>query len=204
MDQMVSKSQFLKNLTKFVIVSIWVFSIFFYLNFYFSRFMIKLVTHTVDKNHMFLFCNGLLVFVVKYSGQVSSVSKEESSDHGAFESHDNVVAEFEQVRRRQTDEFLAEQATEIGEQSETVSINVGTVEEPAKDIYVVVQEDQNIGNEDEEEEEEEEGVTRDNDFEEEGGVGKMTAEELNKKFDEFIRKMKGELKMEPRRHLIVV
>jgi hypothetical protein len=35
-----------------------------------STFPLKLLSYTVDKNYMFLLCNGLLVFIVKNSGLV--------------------------------------------------------------------------------------------------------------------------------------
>ncbi|KAF4362257.1 hypothetical protein F8388_008141, partial [Cannabis sativa] len=43
----------------------------------------------------------------------------------------------------------------------------------------------------------------DDEEEEELGNGKLSTEELNKKFDEFIRRMKEELRIEAQQHLIM-
>ncbi|KAJ6776012.1 TRANSMEMBRANE PROTEIN [Salix koriyanagi] len=41
---------------------------------------VSLFTHTLDKNCIFLLCNGLLVFVAKYSGFISSSSTTPAAD----------------------------------------------------------------------------------------------------------------------------
>ncbi|KAB5521212.1 hypothetical protein DKX38_025531 [Salix brachista] len=48
--------------------------------FYLSTVPVQLITHTLDKNCIFLLCNGLLVFVAKYSGFISSSSTTPATD----------------------------------------------------------------------------------------------------------------------------
>ncbi|XP_010552370.1 PREDICTED: glutamic acid-rich protein [Tarenaya hassleriana] len=196
MDQRAVESRIMKKLTKLAVFSIWVLSVLF---------SSILVTHTIDKNYVFLFCNGLLAFVVRHSGLINS--KESSGKFHQNRASESYNDEFEQMEQTQ-------------EVTETASDNG---EEPAKDIYVV-QEDRNRGNGDGEEQrtEEEEGEETEDQEEEDdcddscGGFGEeeeedgeeneraMKVEELNKKFEEFIRKMKEELRIEARRHLILV
>ncbi|XP_010465116.1 PREDICTED: uncharacterized protein LOC104745548 [Camelina sativa] len=196
MDQI--KPEFLKRLTKFIVVSIWVLSLLVTHNFYLYRFTIQLVTHAVDKNYMFLLCNGLLVVVAKCSGlNVSSKPIETSNANKTFDYQDfksyGTILELEYNCADGiggTESFLAEEVT--------------TIEEVTKH------------QETEEDDDEEDDTLADNDGdevcdlreeEEQDDVELLTSteeEEMNKKFDEFIRKMKEELRIEARRHLILV
>ncbi|CAE5967073.1 unnamed protein product [Arabidopsis arenosa] len=199
MDQI--KPEFLKKLTKFIAVSIWIFSLLTTHNFYVYRFMIQLVTHAVDKNYMFLLCNGLLVVVAKCSGLVASSkpiekiwsNTDKTFDYGDFESYNAILeVKYNSVNRIGTESFLAEevtveedtkhQETEEDDEDNTLADNEGEEECDLRDGSI------------NEEEEEEENV----------GVMASTEEEMNKKFDEFIRKMKEELRIEAKRHLILV
>ena len=53
----------------------------YHFNLYFSTFSLQLFTHTIDKNCMFLLCNGLLVFVgiTRSLSGSSGVAESESS-----------------------------------------------------------------------------------------------------------------------------
>ncbi|KAL9291223.1 hypothetical protein AtEden1_Chr3g0170081 [Arabidopsis thaliana] len=201
MDQI--KPEFLKKLTKFIAVSMWILSLLTSHDFYLYRFMIQLVTHAVDKNYMFLLCNGLVVVVAKCSGLVASSkpieniwsNTDKTFDYGDFESYTTILElEYKSDHGIGTESFLAEEVT---------------VEEDTKHQET----------EDNEEEDDDDNTLADNDGEEEcglrggsineeeeGNVGVMTSteEEMNKKFDEFIRKMKEELRIEAKRHLILV
>ncbi|KAF8031706.1 hypothetical protein BT93_D0812 [Corymbia citriodora subsp. variegata] len=83
-----TKSQFLKKLTK-LLLSISVFSLLFsssnFLSFlqpwhfHLSTFPLRLITHTVDKNCIFLLCNGILVFLAKNSGFIGTKTRSRSS-----------------------------------------------------------------------------------------------------------------------------
>ncbi|ESQ48712.1 hypothetical protein EUTSA_v10021559mg [Eutrema salsugineum] len=196
MDQM--KPELLKKLTKFIIVSIWVLALLTTHKFDLSRFTIQLITHAVDKKYMFLLCNGLLVLVAKYPGLIASSKplEEISKTNNTFVYRDfdsyNAILELEDcsVHGGGTESFLAEE----------VSTKDQEIEEVEKE---------------EEEEEYDEPLTNNGDLEEdcdipggsredEDNLGVVTEEEMNKKFDEFIRKMKEELRIEAKRHLVLV
>ncbi|CAG7877719.1 uncharacterized protein LOC103870193 [Brassica rapa] len=193
------KPELMKKLTKFIVISIWVSSLLITHNFYLCKLTIQLVTHAVDKMYMFLVCNGLLVFVAKYSGLISSSKPVEESwsstdqtfDHRDFDSYDATLEleYYSDDHDRETKTFLAEE----------VSTQDQETEEEKED-------------EDEESDEplpnngdlEEECDIRAESREEEDNVGMVTEEDINKKFDEFIRKMKEELRLEAKQHLILV
>ncbi|KAB1203830.1 hypothetical protein CJ030_MR8G005076 [Morella rubra] len=71
------KLQFLKKVTQ-LLLSVSVFSFFMFhssllsffqsYNLYFSKYLLQLFSHAIDKNCIFLLCNGLLVFLAKLSG----------------------------------------------------------------------------------------------------------------------------------------
>ncbi|CAA7016310.1 unnamed protein product [Microthlaspi erraticum] len=162
---------------------------------------------------MFLLCNGLLVFVAKYSGLIASPKPIEESwskthktfHYRDFDSYDPILClEYYSVLERKTESFLAKEVNESQVVYETVPPHVdSTEEEDAKDEEI---------EERDEVEEYDEPSTNNADLEqecdgleeEEENVGVITEEEMNKKFDEFIRKMKEELRIEAKRHLILV
>ncbi|GLT57468.1 hypothetical protein SLA2020_304360 [Shorea laevis] len=225
-------SQFLRKFTK-LLLSLTVFSLFFShlsiismlysFNFYLHTLPIKLLSHNIDKNCIFLLFNGLLVFLAKYSSLISSSSNHNIPD-GSFKGckdvqqsepiqvqlwENEVVVEaengriIEEVAERETEKFGLEEEEETknregdivnsimdGEQKEEdYDENGDFCEEDVKEIdgsYVI----QEVEEEEEEEMEEENGL--------------LSTEELNKKFDEFIRKMKEDLRIEAQQQLILV
>nr|VDC81741.1 unnamed protein product [Brassica rapa] len=196
MDQI--KQEFLKKLTKLIVILIWVSSLLITLNSYLYRFTIQLVTHAVDKNYMFLLSSALLAFVAK--GIATSKPAEEgwsktnkTFDYRDFESYDAILElEYYHVHEKETYSFLAEEV-KIKEEKEDQE----TEEEKEKEEYDEPLTDHNGDLEEE--------CDIDGGFkEEEDNVGVVTEEEMNKRFDEFIRKMKEELRIEAKRHLIVV
>ncbi|KAG2243143.1 hypothetical protein Bca52824_095019 [Brassica carinata] len=196
------KQEFLKKLTKFVVISIWVSSLLITHNFYLYRFTIQLVTHAVDKNYMFLLCNGLLVFVAKCIATSEPREKgwsktDKTFDYRDFESYNAILElEYYPVHEKETYSFLAEEDSTNDQETEKEKEYEETKEE---------KEDQETKEDKEEEEEYDEPLTYNADLEEEeDNVGVVTEEEMNKKFDEFIRKMKEELRIEAKRQLIVV
>ncbi|XP_010500030.1 PREDICTED: uncharacterized protein LOC104777464 [Camelina sativa] len=200
MDQM--KPEFLKRLTKFIVVSIWVLSLLVTHNFYLYRFTIQLVTHAVDKNYMFLLCNGLLVVVAKCSGLAVSSKPLETNlssnidktfDYRDFKSYGTILElEYNCTDGRGgTESFLAEEVTTLGEDTKHQE-----TEENDNDEDDTLADNDGDGECDLRKEEEQEDV--------ELVLTSTEEEEMNKKFDEFIRKMKEELRIEARRHLILV
>ncbi|XP_054819915.1 uncharacterized protein LOC129318931 [Prosopis cineraria] len=251
------KAQYLIKFTQFL-VSVSVFSflfspssllaLFHYVNFYCSTFPLQLFTHTVDKNCMFLLCNGLLVFV----GIARSFSGSSGSDdpHVKDATSSSSSSSSEYVDDGSRSEFSDIEATEplLLEVEEPDEQNIPPDEaveiryhEGDEDIEKAIAEDE-VDQEKEEEEEEEElrishSVLEDDeesgmldagdkegskghdllipenveeeeiDYEEGEGEEEsslLSTEELNKKFDDFIRRMREDLRIEARQQLIMV
>ncbi|KAJ9153922.1 hypothetical protein P3X46_027310 [Hevea brasiliensis] len=243
-----SRYQLLKKITQ-LLLSVSVFSLLLSnysrlsflcsFNFYFSSVPVQLFSHTIDKNCIFLLCNGLLVFVAKFSGLVCSSSStynnrssiesvknyeddaaplvlDQYSKVSLLEKEDlmaqeNVAGEDEgkendeyitgEVGKKETQQFILEDEPDEGESG--FSITAGNkegsqvlVEEDDDHQEEVIKEfDDKFPVQEEEEEEEEEY---------EGENGMLSTEELNKKFEEFIRKMKEEIRIEAQQKLVMV
>ncbi|XP_022753617.1 uncharacterized protein LOC111301892 [Durio zibethinus] len=215
------KSQFHRKLTQ-LLLSVSVFSLFFSRSYWLSwlhsysfnfhnTLPFQLFSHTIDKNCIFLLCNGLLVFLAKYSGLISS-SKYSLSDDQSFKSYEDVQQtksivmepnapmlekEVEETvkniiimeGRQEKEEAAAEIVTgnftlEEEEEENTAFVGEDEGELKGSDDDFFAQDFRESENYDREEEEEEEGNRV------------LSTEELNKRFDEFIRKMKDELRIE--------
>ncbi|XWS27737.1 hypothetical protein CRYUN_Cryun25bG0006300 [Craigia yunnanensis] len=245
------KSQFHRKLTR-LLLSVSVFSLFFSRSYWLSlrhsfsfnfhnTLPFQLFSHTIDKNCIFLLFNGLLVFLAKYSGLISSSSKYNLSDDQPFKSYENVPQAESIVLEPKAPLLEKEVALEADEAVKNSIVMEGRQEEEAAAAEI---ETENFTMEEEEEdgekwglmtsgEEEEndafvgedEGELKgsDDDFfvqdfgesenfdreqEEEielvEGNRVLSTEELNKRFDEFIRKMKEELRIEARQQLVMV
>ncbi|KAL5548618.1 hypothetical protein UlMin_003849 [Ulmus minor] len=245
-------AQFLKKVTKFLL-PISMFSLLFShtsllpllhsYNFYLSTFLYQLFTHTIDKSCIFLLCNGLLVFLAKYSGLVRCLSTSSSYE----ESYSKIImdgSQSESTPMQRIEEFVDKEVVVV---ESTGSIESASIEEGSSDhekekvedkqeqeqersgffvsnevveeetpLEQVVEEEEDEEKwakggfyieqrgEEEEAEEEEEEEEKGFEEEEEEGNGRLSTEELNKKFDDFIRRMKEELRIEAQRHLIMV
>ncbi|KAK4275338.1 hypothetical protein QN277_018438 [Acacia crassicarpa] len=218
-----------------------------YFNFYFSTFPLHLFTHTIDKNCMFLLCNGLLVFVgITRSFSSSSGSDDEvssssskyvddgsSSEYSDIEAREPLLEVEAEERSREPDELNipSDEAVEIkyyegDEDMEIKAIVEHEVEqqkgeEELKASHLTL-EDEETGMLDAGEKEEEEEGSKDHDFLIEEGIEeeeieyeeeeddddaenyRLSTEELNKKFDDFIRRMREDLRIEARQQLIMV
>ncbi|KAJ7960922.1 putative Transmembrane protein [Quillaja saponaria] len=216
------RPQFLKKLTQ-LLLSVSVFSFLFSNSSWlsFTKFPIQLFSHNIDKNCIFLICNGLLVFLAKYSGLFRSLSGHSRIDEPAFK-YIEVISQTESLEKEVVEEDIGsvqdnymKQGTENEylEEQEQEQIQESSVDdhEQGKEISQLILEEE-TGICDAEDREEDKGSERiflvdknvqDTDVvEEENGM--LSTEELNKKFDEFIRRMKEDLRIEARRQLIVV
>ena len=124
----------------------------------------------------------------------SLVIKEENEDQYCFINHTEAELETETENEKTVLE-------DHKEQEQRDDFTVSNEEEEEENALVRVQEDEEEHTwsevdfvEEEEEQEEEEEV----------GNGVLSTEELNKKFDEFIRRMKEELRIEAQQQLIMV
>ncbi|CAJ1963907.1 unnamed protein product [Sphenostylis stenocarpa] len=228
-------------LIKFIqlLVSLSVFSFFispssllaflYHFNLYFSTFSLQLFTHTIDKNCMFLLCNGLLVFVgiTRSLSGPSSVAESESSKYaegGSQSPYSDVEANEPIILVEKThhepgvQKIEVEHAIEIKYSAEDGEQNIGNIvlegeEKGKRNSESALKEDEEAnaetgaGDEDNESEIGEfligESVEEEEVLEEEPNWV-LSTEELNKKFDDFIRKMKEDLRIEAQRQLLMV
>ncbi|CAN1858142.1 hypothetical protein LINPERHAP1_LOCUS42754 [Linum perenne] len=125
--------------------------------------MLEFSTMTVDKNCMFILCNGILVLIAKSSGLIGN------GETSVYEGR-NGVGVFE----------LHEEDEEEEEEEEEIS------EGEKEEVRVV-----SFVSEDLEEEEEE-------------GSGLLSSEELQRKCEDFINKMKAEIKFEYQQQQLIM
>jgi len=191
-------------------------------NFYFSAFPSQLFSHTIDKNCIFLLCNGLLVFLAKYSGLIRSVSGAYHNEESFISSEDGLQKEAVTESKASAENVAMEQGREIDHLIREVQEETG---KPAGDEEGEAgggEESRSSFSKEEEEEEEEEEETGSfvleekkeqnesvsefliEEEEEEEGNGTLSTEELNKKFDDFIRRMKEEIRIEAQQQLVMV
>ncbi|KAE8125396.1 hypothetical protein FH972_020208 [Carpinus fangiana] len=199
--------QFLKKITQ-LLVSVSVFSYFFSypslfsflqsFNLYFSTFPSHLFSHTIDKNCIFLLCNGLLVFLAKYSGLTSSLSGSNHNEESFKSVGDGLQPE--PLIILETKEAMLDKEALV----ETIgSAEIVAAEQHGREMDHFIKEveketEKSISKEEEQEHEEQERE------EEEEGNGMLSTEELNKKFDDFIRRMKEEIRIEAQQQLVMV
>lgn len=171
----------------------------------------------MDKNSIFLIFNLLLVVLAKYSGLIRSLSWSSTcyriSDEASFNINTEGGFRVESSMLRQEDqEAIASSSTDnvsnAGDQKEG-ELFINQVEQDADNAveeYKEEEHDEPEGRFIISEEEEETGIFTEE--YEEAGNGMLTSststEELNKKFDDFIRRMKEELRIEAQRQPIMV
>ncbi|KAL4385317.1 hypothetical protein GQ457_15G027090 [Hibiscus cannabinus] len=149
--------------------------------------------HNIDKNCMFLLCNGLLVFLAKFSGFIGSCKHDNLGvlDHDDDNVDDRYFKCFEDVPRFDRSLVLDLKAPLL--RKDEASRNCTTMDETQE--------------EDREEDEEKDGEKWGLSILMENSVFVGEEDEdlkgLNKRFDEFIRKMKEELRIEARRQSIM-
>lgn len=210
-----------------------------YFKFYLSTFPFQLFTHNIDKNCMFLLCNGLLVFVGitrSFSGSSGNdepskyIEDDEPSKYIEDDSQSqyleveankpmlektrefdeqNIAADQEAIEIKYCDEEVEEkiEKTTLVDVEQEKESSQSVLEEEEKEPH-----EENIENEDkgseadyfliEENIEDEEEEEVEDDVDEENCV--LSTEELNKKFDDFIRRMKEDLRIEAKRTLVMV
>lgn len=137
----------------------------------------------IDKNYVFLLCNGILVLIVKNSALKISDSHLDSSA--------NLYGE-QNMKSGDSPHKLVE-VSEITKPAlvaeEKVVVEVEEVREDEQGGHEII-----VVDEDEEEEVE---------VEDEEVIGLLSTEELNKKCDDFIRKMRDGIKFEAQQLIMV-
>ncbi|XP_008229915.1 PREDICTED: uncharacterized protein LOC103329252 [Prunus mume] len=157
---------------------------------------VKLFSYSFDKNYMFLLCNGLLVFIVKNSGLIGTSppgSTNLNNDEHAPKNSENPqrVVELAETKAPKAKEEVVNMEVEEEQEREDDEIFITVEEEEEEDKRVLITQA-----------EEEEGcrnssiMVEDHDAYEEEGIESLSREELNKKCDDFIRRMKEGIKLE--------
>ncbi|XP_028752942.1 cilia- and flagella-associated protein 251-like [Neltuma alba] len=171
-------------------------SLLHYFNLYFSSLPSQILSHTIDKNCMFLLCNGLLVFV----SITKSLSKSDPRDHDRPVDDDN---NDQPLERSSSIEDTSEQveAKELNIQVRTTEIEAEMEEEEDEEES---KESEVLGLDLKKEEEEwwenEEILVEENVEEEDWG---LSTEQMNKKFEDFIRRMREDLRLEAKRQIVM-
>lgn len=154
-----------------------------------STLIFSLFAHAIDRKYVFLICNGILALLVNnftFFGFIKSAedgAKQIREDIPAFSVEDNVAYDISPVAGEDETEHQNEYGYGGGDQDMKAAEDGLEVEE--------------------EEDEEEEEVTE-NTTVEEVNDGIVSTEELNQKFEEFIRKMKEEIRVEAQQQLVTV
>ncbi|XWS31080.1 hypothetical protein CRYUN_Cryun23aG0046600 [Craigia yunnanensis] len=172
--RLISSSHFLKLVTKillpFSVLSV-ILSYPLLCNFHILTFDLQLFSFSAGKNYMFLLCNGLLVFIATSSGLIGSFSVETN-----FKSEETLKNKGGSQRELQVKSLELK-----GSISKTKVIpKVDQEAQGRENVPSIVQD------------EDEEQRHEDEDF------GLMSNEELNKKCEDFIRRMKEGIKFEVR------
>ncbi|CAI0383516.1 unnamed protein product [Linum tenue] len=192
-----NSSQSVKKATKLIAPILFFFVLLQHSAYVFPLFL-ELSSTVVDKNYMFIVCNGILVLIAKSSGLIGNGEKkkaagfdQEMEDKQKLEEveEEEVIAEGERREEEGKDcSFIMEEA--ISEGVEKVDTDCSFATE------VVISEGQREKEEDKDSSfiaEEVEGF----DYEQgEHGNGLLSSEELQRKCEDFIRKMKAGIKFE--------
>ncbi|XP_048330732.2 uncharacterized protein LOC107415360 [Ziziphus jujuba] len=146
---------------------------------YFSTCLFSIFTRSLERKYMFLVCNGILAFLAK-----SSVSSTSSS---TFVGESELTVDRELEYQGNESLYASDNHDEV--KTEALKVEHEGNEEEGSWSLSMKQEN---------EEDEMEGIETGN----EGVVA--STDELNKKFEEFIRKMKEEIRIEAQQQLIAV
>jgi hypothetical protein len=150
----------------------------------------KLFSYSADKNYMFLLCNGLLVFIVKNSGLVGkSPLGDDLTEEHVVKKEDSLPSVPMAIDGNRNELVEVEEEKEMADWS---LVTVGKGEEGLLTIHDEGEEDGN-GFIIIEKEEDEEG--------EESGL--MSTEELNKRCDDFIRRVKEGIQLEAKQLIVI-
>ncbi|TXG55529.1 hypothetical protein EZV62_020785 [Acer yangbiense] len=140
----------------------------------------QVIANNIDKSYMFLLCNGILVFLVKNSARLVEESQLESDNSS------DLINEKKTAKERHN--YQPEVVKLSSEENQSIIIT--------KEV-TVKEEAQEIEDKEEQEQENDEALiiaAEEYNCDQEDVTRLLSVEELNKKCDEFIRKMKEEIK----------
>lgn len=178
------------------------FPFYFSYNLQLSRLIFPLFARALDRKYMFLVCNGIVVFLAK--------NLSVSSSTGIMKSAEDAILKEEPVRENAASMKYAINTSHmaVAEEEQTMQ----HLEQDYKDFQNVAEETKMDGiileSDFEEKEEDDDDYLKENktmdgllQVEE---VNEASTEELNRKIEEFIRKMKEEIRIEAQQQLISV
>lgn len=209
--------------------------------FYLSTVPVQLFTHTLDKNCIFLLCNGLLVFVAKYSGFITSSSTTPAADgRQSFSKYEDPapeskmpedgsglvesIAPQEDIAVRKEDEFMISGGSHGRTEDREIEELIGEDEDgndggkgDGEPGFLITWKEGDHGSELSFQEHEEGELLNDDDQEfhtatqedqagyyDDGEGNGVLIHDLNKKFEEFIRKTKEEIRIEAQLQYLVM
>nr|XP_016466670.1 PREDICTED: glutamic acid-rich protein-like [Nicotiana tabacum] len=164
-----------------------------------SLFSIQLFTYSTERNYIFLLCNGILVFIIKNSGLIGNISDlKESHKEKSREYQNPVVSETKtekdssvlkasrvQTKAEKVFEKVVEIENQCGEEEEEKEEGIMN-----QDLVIV-----GIANENEDEAYNQENNVEIIEEDEEEEELEETLEELHKKCEDFIKRIKKEINM---------
>ncbi|XP_007049351.2 PREDICTED: uncharacterized protein LOC18612477 [Theobroma cacao] len=195
--QLISSFYFLKLVAK-ILVPLSVLSVILsyplLCNFHILAYGLQLFNFSIGKNYMFLLCNGLLVFIATSSGLIrsSSVKTDSKAEKTIKRKGCSQREQLESSEKKGSIE-KAKVTIEVDLEARESQMDSLALVQGTEDVPVVVQ--------DEGEEQSSELIVVEEDEDE--GLGLMSKEELNKKCEEFIRKMKEGIQFEARQLIMV-
>lgn len=190
-----------------LLLSVSVFSFLFSyssLQYYFSGDSLHFLSHAVlDKNCLFLICNGLLVFLAKTSGFIRPPSGPDQDDVVRTRISDTLQSALEKYvleevavlhapTKEEKDETAPESDSSSGEEV-SIFIAESSEEELGGDCGLEDREEEEEKNENSEAESNRFWLFDEDEEEDEEDEEEMSTEELNRKVEDFIRRMKEEI-----------
>ncbi|XP_057499549.1 uncharacterized protein LOC130783809 [Actinidia eriantha] len=197
---------------------------YYYYNFHFSKWVFPLLNRTPARKYIFLICHGIVVFIAKSSSFTSSPNSHFTDEFAKADEDGVKTAVAEMESRVENKEEIVERVIEslenVHEEEEGNGSSNIHIQEPESSVLVMGAEEEEeyeereasglveviTGTEDDHEEkrEEESGSLIPPPAEDKENEVNVTTEELNRKIDEFIRRMKEEIRIGAQQQLIAV
>ncbi|KAM1540786.1 hypothetical protein ACFX10_005419 [Malus domestica] len=192
-------------------------------NAYFSTLLLSIFTHTLERKYMFLICNGILAFLAKTSTNSCCCSCNDESDEDGIayvadegEEEPTLTSEEEEEPTLTSEEeeeptLTSEEAEEeVGqlqdlEKQQNGSLYTENHEEMQPEAFVEEEEEEEVSESlmKQGEETETQELATNSDVGDDQYDLTSSTDELNKKIEEFIRKMKEEIRIEAQRQPII-
>ncbi|KAB2637621.1 hypothetical protein D8674_028155 [Pyrus ussuriensis x Pyrus communis] len=182
----------------------------------FLHMLLSIFTHTLDRKYMFLICNEILAFLAKTSINSCGCINSNLSETGSSLGQDDIAYVADEGEEEPTS--TSEEEEEVRqlqdlEKQQNGSLYTENHEEMQPEAFIAAAEDEEEEEDEEvslslmeqggEEMETQELATNVDVGDDQYGSKMSSTDELNKKFEEFIRKMKEEIRIEAQRQPII-